>query len=84
MSGFDPYFEGSSDEFTDEQSDTKEDSEVDEKTTSNEIGHCCDMLLGTDKVLRLSCCVHTLRMVVSDGFKESSSITMTMAFKYQA
>lgn len=76
MPGFEPYFEESFDEFSDEfgELDADEESAAENETNSDEICHWSDISLGNDELIRLPCFVHTLQLVVSDGFKENTSV----------
>ena len=80
--GFEPYFEKSPDESPDED----DDDEVDEEgmpgeggASSDEICSSCNTSFGCEELLRMPCFTHTLQLVVSDGFKESSCIKVAMA-----
>lgn len=76
MPGFEAYFEESSDEFSDELGEVEEDEEsaVENETNDDEICHWCDVPLGNEELLRLPCFIHTLQLVVCDGFKENTSV----------
>ena len=79
--GFEPYFEESPDEFADEHDDddeSEEDMSSGEEATSDEICTCDNTSFGGEELLRTPCFIHTLQLVVSDGFKESSSIKVAM------
>ena len=80
--GFGTYFKESSDELTDDENESKNDEDEKsngEGTTADEI--CCDYNTSfeSDELLRIPCFIHTLQLVVSDGFKESNCIKGAMA-----
>jgi hypothetical protein len=76
--GFEPYFEESVDGF-DSDPDNEIDGSDQHEKTSDEI-HCLnDPSLGNEELLRLPCFIHTLQLVVSDSFKESSCVKASIA-----
>ena len=72
--GFETYFKESSDEFTDE--DEKSDGEG---TSGDEIYWDYNKSFENNELLRIPCFIHTLQLVVSDGFRESNCIKAAMA-----
>ena len=72
--GFETYFKESSDELTDE--DEKSDGEG---TSGDEIYWDYNKSFENNELLRIPCFIHTLQLVVSDGFRESNCIKAAMA-----
>ncbi len=79
MPGFEPYFEESSDESDDDDDDEDEEEMSGEEANADEICSCYNTSFGGEELLRIPCFIHTLQLVVSDGFKESSCIKVAMA-----
>jgi len=79
--GFEPYFEKSPDEFADEHDDDEDEEGMagEVGANSDEICSCCNTSFGGEELLRMPCFIHTLQLVVSDGFKESSCIKVAIA-----
>ena len=72
--GFEPYFEEPADEQGEEVENT---GEMD--TSADYVDDLCDFSLGGNERLRLPCFIHTLQLVVSDGFKENILIKAAIA-----
>lgn len=79
--GFEAYFEDSSDDLIDASGEEQpqEENVAHGGTNDNEIITWCDILHGSEELLRLPCFLHTLQLVVFDGFKESSHVKTAMA-----
>lgn len=80
--GFETYFKESSDELIDEENESEvdEDEKSDgEGTSGDEICFDYNTPFENDELLRIPCFIHSLQLVVSDGFKESNCIKTAMA-----
>ncbi|CAF1301139.1 unnamed protein product [Adineta ricciae] len=79
--GFEPYFEEPSSESSDERDDDGvecENKNIDEK---DETCNWCDTSDTTSELLRIPCYIHTLQLMVGDGFKEISCIKAAITTK---
>ena len=80
--GFETYFKESSDEFTDEENESEDDGDEKsdgEGTNGDEIYCDYNKSFENNELLRIPCFIHTLQLVVSDGFRESNCIKAAMA-----
>lgn len=76
--GFESYFKECFDE-SESNCDSESDGSTEYEIDSDLIINFDDVPLGNEELLRLPCFIHTLQLVVSDGFKESGCIQAAVA-----